>query len=70
MQDAFQRTVQVTPLAYLRSVRLERVREELLGAAGDGATVSGIARRWGFAHLGRFAALYADRFGEAPSATL
>ncbi len=69
-QDAFQRTVQATPLAYLRSVRLERVREELLGAAGDGATVAEMARRWGFAHLGRFAGLYGERFGEAPSTTL
>ncbi len=70
VQDAFRRTMRTTPLAYLRAVRLERVREELLGAAGDGATVAEIARRWGFAHLGRFAGLYAERFGEAPSATL
>jgi transcriptional regulator GlxA family with amidase domain len=29
-----------------------------------------IAARWGFAHPGRFAAIYQGSFGHAPSATL
>jgi AraC-like DNA-binding protein len=37
-------------------------------ARGD--TVSGIARLWGFAHPGRFAALYARAYGESPGLTL
>ncbi|MBO0983539.1 helix-turn-helix domain-containing protein [Rathayibacter sp. SD072] len=33
-------------------------------------TVADIAHRWGFAHLGRFSASYAQRFGENPKSTL
>ncbi|MEU6280948.1 helix-turn-helix domain-containing protein [Streptomyces sp. NPDC047028] len=29
-----------------------------------------VARRWGFAHQGRFAERYRARFGEPPSRTL
>ncbi|PPI10536.1 hypothetical protein C5D04_14125, partial [Rathayibacter sp. AY1D2] len=36
-------------------------------AGGTGvASISEVARRWGFAHLGRFSASYAHRFGERP----
>jgi transcriptional regulator GlxA family with amidase domain len=57
----------VSPMRYLRNHRLQRVRDELLSeTAGQ---VSEIASRWGFAHLGRFAAEYRRRFGECPSVT-
>jgi AraC-like DNA-binding protein len=57
----------VSPMRYLRNHRLQRVRDELLSeSAGQ---VSEIASRWGFAHLGRFAAEYRRRFGECPSVT-
>jgi AraC-like DNA-binding protein len=35
----------------------------------DDATVAGIAFRWGFTNLGRFARDYQDLFGETPSMT-
>jgi AraC-like DNA-binding protein len=65
----FQDFCGVSPMQYLREVRLERVRADLL-AGGLSANVSGIALRWGFAHLGRFSAEYKARFGEHPSETL
>lgn len=62
----------MTPLAYLRSRRLERVRETRRAAAAGGAeaSVTQIAQRHGSAHLGRFSAYYRERFGESPSETL
>lgn len=57
----------VTPMQYLKDLRLERVRAELL--AGHGS-VGRVALQWGFGHLGRFSADYRERFGESPSASL
>jgi len=71
LQQAFRRTLGVTPTQYLRGVRLERVHAELLAATpADGTLVSDVARRWGFAHLGRFAGTYQQRWGEHPVDTL
>jgi len=71
IQQGFSDELGQSPMAYLRERRLERVREELTDAvAGDGATVTAIAQRWGFNHLGSFAALYRKRWGESPSQTL
>ena len=55
------------PMRYLRGLRLQRVREELL--SGRAPTVARAARRWGFTHPGRFSLEYRKRFGEPPSAT-
>ncbi|MET8050129.1 AraC family transcriptional regulator [Streptosporangium sp. NPDC005286] len=70
LQEGFRRHLGLTPMTYLRDVRLGRVHEDL--AAGDPArcTVTGVAARWGFLHQGRFAALYRERYGRAPSQTL
>ncbi|GGK93043.1 transcriptional regulator [Planomonospora parontospora subsp. parontospora] len=70
LQEGFRRHLGLTPMTYLRDVRLSRVHEEL--AAGDPAhrTVTGVAARWGFLHQGRFAAAYRARYGQAPSQTL
>ncbi|MGX5357378.1 helix-turn-helix transcriptional regulator [Kocuria sp. KH4] len=71
LQAAFRRELSTTPLAHLRRMRLEAVRAELLSTdPGTGATVAGIAARWGFSHPGRFAAAYRERFGQNPATTL
>lgn len=71
LQRAFRRTLDDTPLGYLRSVRLERAHEDLRTAdPADGTTVNGIATRWGFGHPGRFASSYRARYGRPPSDTL
>jgi AraC-like DNA-binding protein len=60
----------VTPMAYLKKVRLEKAHAALQGAEIDGsAGVTKIALDTGFAHLGRFAQAYRLRFGELPSET-
>lgn len=70
LQDAFARHVGASPMTYLRGVRFDRAREELLRTSPDETTIGDVARRWGFAHLGRFSVDYRRRFGERPSETL
>jgi transcriptional regulator GlxA family with amidase domain len=70
VQESFRRVFDVSPLTYLRHVRLDRVRDELLESGPQAGAVGDVARRWGFAHLGRFSAAYAERFGEYPKETL
>lgn len=67
LQEGFREYLGVTPMTYLRNVRLDRVHAELLtGATG----VTEAAGRWGFTHLSRFSAAYRRRFGTAPSEIL
>jgi AraC-like DNA-binding protein len=70
LQYMFRKHRDCTPMEYLRNVRLDRARRDLL--AGDPATTSvgEIARRFGVGHLGRFATNYRKRFGESPHETL
>ncbi|QKS16709.1 MULTISPECIES: helix-turn-helix transcriptional regulator [Curtobacterium] len=70
LQIAFQRAFELSPNAYIRQVRLDRVRDALL--QGDPATTSiaEVAKQWGFAHAGRFSATYQQRHGEYPRDTL
>lgn len=68
LQDGFAQHVGMSPMAYLRDVRLERAHADLV--AGTGTAVADVAHRWGFRHLGRFAADYRRKYGEAPSYTL
>jgi AraC-like DNA-binding protein len=68
LQYTFRRHLDTTPLAYLRRTRLAHAHRELLAAHPQGeTTVTDIAARWGFAHPGRFAALYRDTYGASPS---
>lgn len=70
LHEGFRRTLDTTPIAYLRRLRLEKVREELVVAPPGSTSVTDIAARWGFAHLGRFAAAYRREYGERPSDTM
>jgi AraC-like DNA-binding protein len=71
IQQGFREELGVSPMEYLRERRMERVREELTDATvSDGLTVTAVAERWGFNHLGSFAVMYRKRWGESPSQTL
>ena len=71
LQAAFRAELGITPTAYIRDRRLDRVRAELADASSSaGTTVTEVAHRWGINHLGRFAVDYRARFGESPSQTL
>lgn len=70
LQYAFREIMQLTPVAYLRILRLNKVRGELRVPITADTTVTRIATNWGFLHLGEFARDYLHLFGELPSKTL
>ena len=70
LYSGFKNFRDTSPAALLKSIRLQRVRAELLEGASRDETVTGVAMRWGFTHLGHFTAAYKHKFGEAPSQTL
>jgi AraC-like DNA-binding protein len=70
LQAAFRRHLDTTPLAQLRSVRMERAHRDLQNAEPGNTSVAALAARWGFTHLGRFAVEYRRRYGSSPSQTL
>ncbi|CUR62375.1 putative Predicted protein [metagenome] len=68
LQYAFRRQLGCTPMAYLRRVRLDLVRQALRD--GSAPNVGDVAARYGFFNPGRFAAGYRQAFHENPSDTL
>jgi AraC-like DNA-binding protein len=70
LQTGFQQHRGLSPTAYIRERRLERVRAVLEAADPAAVRITEVALEWGFAHLGKFATVYKKRFGEAPSTTL
>lgn len=65
---AFRERYGLGPMAYFKVLRLNAVRAALKDEPT--ARVSSVARRYGFHHLGNFAADYRRAFGESPSETL
>lgn len=72
LEEGFRRHLNTTPVVYLRDIRLDQVRKQMLAlaAAGQLASISDIAYQFGFTHLGRFAAYYKQRFGVSPSCAI
>lgn len=68
LQRGFKDVIGMAPTAYVRAVRLDRVHAELL--SGGSVSVTDVAMKWGFFHLGRFAQQYRERFGVLPSQTV
>ncbi|MHA6885584.1 AraC family transcriptional regulator [Ralstonia pseudosolanacearum] len=68
LYTGFKEFLGVSPMHYLRDLRMERTRTELM--SGEATNVAGVALRWGFAHMGRFSNDYKQRYGETPSQTL
>lgn len=72
LQIGFQRYRGMSPMLFLKDLRLQRVRDELLCAKlqNKPETVTRVALAWGFCHLGHFSRAYAAKFKELPSQTL
>ena len=67
---AFHELVGTGPYAYLQLVKLHKLRELLLVKSSTETTISTLASRLGFRHLGRMSVAYREHFGESPSDTL
>lgn len=70
LQEAFQRELGMSPLERLRRTRMARARHDLVEGDPTRTSVTEIAARWGFFHLGRFAQAYRTMYHELPSQTL
>lgn len=68
LSSAFKRKRGCTPVQFIRQLRLDAVHHELqLEYQND--TVTEIATRWGFTHLGHFTTNYRKQFAETPLQT-
>jgi len=65
---AFLERFGIAPKQYLQAIRLDGVRRDLF-KQGPHGTVIDTANRWGFWHMGQFAADYRRQFAELPSET-
>jgi AraC-like DNA-binding protein len=70
LQQGFKRHLGISPMSYLREVRLRRAHQNLIDSDPSTVTVASVAYRWGFTNLGRFAAAHAARYSEPPVTTL
>jgi len=70
LHAGFRKYYGVTPMAYLRNVRLDNARLMLTQKGAGDVLVTDVALDCGFNHLSKFAQAYKERFGELPSETL
>ena len=70
LEYGFRDFYELGPMAYVRNLRLCRVRHDLQMPGNGDDSVSSAARRWSFTHMGQFSHDYRVLFGEMPSQTL
>ena len=69
LELAFREVLGMTPVAYIRNRRLNRVRRRLLLGPDSVRSVTDAAMECGFSHLGHFSHRYKELFNELPSET-
>lgn len=69
LEYGFQEVARLSPMRYVKMLRLAQVRRELLQGGRAERSISEIALDAGFAHLSQFAADYRRVFCESPSAS-
>lgn len=70
LEYVFRERLGLSPKAYIRTFRLNRVRRDLIRSNPSAVKIADIANIWGFWHMGQFASDYEALFGELPSETL
>jgi AraC-like DNA-binding protein len=69
LQNSFRQVADATPVHYLRCVRLNAVRRQLMSTRAADLNIAQAAADRGFGHLSDFAQRYKALFGELPSQT-
>jgi AraC-like DNA-binding protein len=70
LHEGFRRDVGISPMSYLKQIRLRRTHRDLRAANPGTTSVREIAAHWGFLHHGRFSAAYRNQYGITPSDSL
>lgn len=70
LQLAFKRHLNMSPMQYVKKIRLQRAHEHIKNARYTGEKITDIAMKWGFYNPGRFAQLYKEHYGCTPRETL
>jgi AraC family ethanolamine operon transcriptional activator len=66
----FQEVLGVSPMTYLKILRLHAVRQVLMAADSTCTKVESVVNQFGFWSFGHFGQDYKRMFGESPKATL
>ncbi len=70
LEYAFKDYFGTSPKQFLKALRLNAARNDLLNGDHGSVLVVEIASGWGFTHMGQFSTDYRHMFGEKPSETL
>lgn len=70
LQYSFEDLMNINPATYLRMLRLNGARNDLLNCGSGRTQVKDVVARWGFWHLSRFSAEYRSVYDELPSQTI
>ncbi len=68
LEYAFKEKYQVSPKEYIKTIKLNKIKSELIQS--EGQKISTIAAKYGFWHMGQFAADFRKQFGLLPSVAI
>jgi AraC family ethanolamine operon transcriptional activator len=70
LQYCFEDVLNLSPIQYLRLIRLNGARRSLRAMSSAPASVRDVAANWGFWHFSQFSSDYRKLFGQCPSEAL
>lgn len=70
LQYCFEDVLGISPMQYLRIIRLNGARRHLRENSSGSRTVQDVAADWGFWHFSQFSSDYRKLFGQSPSESL